>query len=568
MNKKIITAVSTFLSITLSASSVFAAALTKKSAKLTADSKGITVYGKTDADTDEIVVKIMDVGSSDTTVNGKIKGVTVIDMYGKNEFTETLSFENELSSGRYLVYLSGTGLTGNGEPIEVWYQTETDKANLMKIIYDSVDENAHYKALFEKKDVYGDGKTYDNATLLGLQNSFYKSTYDSTISQMLFPLKTMDYTTLKNNFTIANAAAAFNTGEFGSWTNSDGTLKEDIWSKTDINMSNVQKHYNETLSSTGRSNVITALSGKGFTSLADFNKAFAQAVMYNGVYNAKSELSGYGHISQLISDTSAATGYDFSAYNALTSSNKASVDSRLLQTPTADFNGMTTVISQLISGLNTPNNEYYGGGSGGGGGSYNAITNGQTVTETPATDISADVFSDLSSAEWAREAIENLKSKNIVSGTGDGTFEPQRTVKREEFIKMLVSALEIPVSEGRACFDDVDAYAWYAPYITAAYAQNIAGGFEDGTFGVGMPISRQECCAFIYRAAQNMLTYGEETKFADIDDVAEWALESVKALSSAGIIVGDENGNFNPHDYVTRAQAAVMIYKLISGGNI
>ena len=57
-----------------------------------------------------------------------------------------------------------------------------------------------------------------------------------------------------------------------------------------------------------------------------------------------------------------------------------------------------------------------------------------------------DVFGDLDGYEWAKKDIENLYQKDIVSGTGDGNFEPSREVKREEFVKMLVSALDLTLS--------------------------------------------------------------------------------------------------------------------------
>ena len=104
-----------------------------------------------------------------------------------------------------------------------------------------------------------------------------------------------------------------------------------------------------------------------------------------------------------------------------------------------------------------------GGSSGGGGGSSSSSGKGSfgigsndtvlspTVKNTPAPTQTptvtepdnevVDVFGDLDGYEWAKKDIENLYQKDIVSGTGDGNFEPSREVKREEFVKMLVSAL-------------------------------------------------------------------------------------------------------------------------------
>jgi len=117
-----------------------------------------------------------------------------------------------------------------------------------------------------------------------------------------------------------------------------------------------------------------------------------------------------------------------------------------------------------------------------------------------------------------------------------------------------------------ASFTDVLENAWYAPYISAALKLEITSGMGDGSFGIGESLTREQCCAFIYRACKDKNFSGEEKAFKDADKVSEFAKESVKALSTAGIIVGDEQGYFNPTDKITRAQTAVMIHRLISGG--
>ena len=46
----------------------------------------------------------------------------------------------------------------------------------------------------------------------------------------------------------------------------------------------------------------------------------------------------------------------------------------------------------------------------------------------------------------------------------------------------------------------------------------------------------------------------------DFDTVSPYAQDAVKALFEKAILEGDENGNFRPHDLVTRAQAAKIMY--------
>ena len=48
-------------------------------------------------------------------------------------------------------------------------------------------------------------------------------------------------------------------------------------------------------------------------------------------------------------------------------------------------------------------------------------------------------------------------------------------------------------------------------------------------------------------------------EFADSADIDDYAREATEALQAAGVINGDENGRFRPHDNAVRAEAAKMI---------
>lgn len=52
------------------------------------------------------------------------------------------------------------------------------------------------------------------------------------------------------------------------------------------------------------------------------------------------------------------------------------------------------------------------------------------------------------------------------------------------------------------------------------------------------------------------------SSFPDVDEYAEYA-EAVKYVSEAGVMVGDENGNFNPNKTVTRAEMATIICRML-----
>lgn len=204
-----------------------------------------------------------------------------------------------------------------------------------------------------------------------------------------------------------------------------------------------------------------------------------------------------------------------------------------------------------------------GGGSGGTGGSGN--DRGQIVA--PAVPTKTDdqnqqkPFSDLDGVEWAREAIEYLAEKNVVSGTGSNTFSPNDPVTREQFVKMLVDALGFDEST-EIHFSDADQNMWYYPYLQRAYAAGIAEGIGEGRFGVGNHITRQDLATMIYRAAskRGLQSSNAAVDYADADQISDYAKEAVAAMQGLGIISGMENHCFNPIQNATRAQAAKIIY--------
>ncbi len=174
-------------------------------------------------------------------------------------------------------------------------------------------------------------------------------------------------------------------------------------------------------------------------------------------------------------------------------------------------------------------------------------------------------FSDMSSAEWAREAVEALAAKGIVSGKGNNMFYPNDTVTRGEFAKMLIGALGVATSL-EVEFKDVEKGAWYEKYVGGAVQSGLMNGYGEA-FGVENSLTREEMATVIYRAlAKNgyELTSLNTVEFADASEISDFAREAVKALSEAGIMQGMDNNMFSPKTPATRAQTAKMLYSIIT----
>lgn len=208
-------------------------------------------------------------------------------------------------------------------------------------------------------------------------------------------------------------------------------------------------------------------------------------------------------------------------------------------------------------------------------GAYDA--NGNVITET--TDHSGIFFAasrhasfpDISSVtSWAGLQIRSIVSKGIVEGRPDGSFDPQANVTRAEFAKMIVRALNLELTAVGQPFNDVEDDAWYAPYIAAGFAQNVFNGRTTTSFAPNATITRAEMAAMIARAVANakgitlddLDVAGQLGSFSDAGDVHETLREGVAFAAGLDLIIGN-NGKFNPRNNATRAQAAVVIYRVL-----
>lgn len=169
------------------------------------------------------------------------------------------------------------------------------------------------------------------------------------------------------------------------------------------------------------------------------------------------------------------------------------------------------------------------------------------------------VFTDTKSVPWAQEAIDTLYSKNIISGISDTEFAPDKSITREEFVKLIVCAFGIEAQDDEIFYADVTEDAWYEQYIKTASSKKIVSGISDNLFGVGQNITRQDMAVILYRAMQLSPVTSLEI-FADDNAIASYAKEAVYTMKELQIISGMGENCFMPLENATRAQAAKMIY--------
>lgn len=169
------------------------------------------------------------------------------------------------------------------------------------------------------------------------------------------------------------------------------------------------------------------------------------------------------------------------------------------------------------------------------------------------------------SLSWARDAIEILAGNGIIDGTGSG-FEPHRSITRAEFIKIIVKALNLETKEASGdLFDDVDESEWFTDFIECAFENKIIAGDPDGKFRPNDVISRNEIAVILSRIIdKEKLLENYDLWYQDTEDIPEWAEAGVKFVLKANLMKGYEDNSFKGTQPLTRAEAAVVIYRYLT----
>ncbi|NGP46936.1 S-layer homology domain-containing protein, partial [Bacillaceae bacterium SIJ1] len=109
-------------------------------------------------------------------------------------------------------------------------------------------------------------------------------------------------------------------------------------------------------------------------------------------------------------------------------------------------------------------------------------------------------FADIATYDWAKGAIEGLAARDVIQGTGENQFAPERAVTRAEFITMLVRALDLQAQRGETSFTDVNQDAYYYEPLNVAKDLGIVQGTGDNRFNPNAHIARQDLFTMTARA--------------------------------------------------------------------
>ena len=158
-------------------------------------------------------------------------------------------------------------------------------------------------------------------------------------------------------------------------------------------------------------------------------------------------------------------------------------------------------------------------------------------------------FPDMTQTHWAFEPVSQLVADGTISGYEDGTFKPDNTVLRAEFVKMIGKSTVKRDSD----FSDVTSSYWGYDYIMYSGLR----GTEDNKFNPEVPITRGDVAQMLWERAgskQGVIAPSIITSQYKNKDAAAWVYQY-------GIMIGNDGVNLRLNDTLSRAEAATLIVR-------
>ena len=117
-------------------------------------------------------------------------------------------------------------------------------------------------------------------------------------------------------------------------------------------------------------------------------------------------------------------------------------------------------------------------------------------------------FSDVDSGAWYAGAVDYMREHGLMEGVGEGRFDPEGSLTRAMLVTVLWRQAGQPVVNYLMRFSDVDGGQWYTEAIRWAAGNRLVGGYGNGLFGTGDPITQEHLSLILQRITDEPVTDG------------------------------------------------------------
>lgn len=196
--------------------------------------------------------------------------------------------------------------------------------------------------------------------------------------------------------------------------------------------------------------------------------------------------------------------------------------------------------------------------------------------------INALNFKDVYKTFWGYKSISRCAKSGIFNGMKKDEFGIEKEMTRAQFCQVVyriyLNDSKVLTRHKPAQFTDVTTDAWYHEAVIACAESEIVKGQGNGIFNPDSPITRQDVAVIMMRIllgpdgadsvdVEKTLAKARESgiKALDFDDTANYAKKYV--VSALGVLLsGDEKGNINPRKNITRSEGATIINNMFFDG--
>ena len=207
-------------------------------------------------------------------------------------------------------------------------------------------------------------------------------------------------------------------------------------------------------------------------------------------------------------------------------------------------------------------------------------TEAKTTPKAKET-LPAGVYTDTKD-NWARDAIQAMSQAGYLSGYSDNTFKPSAQITREQAAAIYGKVLQhnlneqeladIVTKESATSYSDVEADRWSNSAIKLVSAAGVMQGTSKTAFTPSKTMNREEFVASAASLAKklNITTpvKTEKVTFKDEDSISLDYVADINYMAKRCIVASGATENFNPKQPVTRAQAAIILNRMLNGAGL
>lgn len=163
--------------------------------------------------------------------------------------------------------------------------------------------------------------------------------------------------------------------------------------------------------------------------------------------------------------------------------------------------------------------------------------------------------------------LPSLEHKLYIVGYEDGTFRPEGNMTRAEaaaiFARNIAECKDENITNAKSSFTDVDATLWYNQYVSYLEKYDIIEGYDDGSFKPDASITRAEFVTMCVRfySLFDKTTASKNNKFTDVSS-SHWAYKFINSATAMDWINGYSDGSFRPDNNITRAEVVAIVNRV------